>query len=409
MKHCFLYSLCFGIISSLILILLRDYITTFCLHSKVPSYIFIIIAISLPFISISSCLNGYFTALRKNIKNAISKIFEQFVKISITAYILSVFLPNGVEYAILSLVLGETISEIASFLFSYFLYKLEDSKHTLPDNKQENYLKHITCISIPIAITSYIRSGLSSIKQLLIPIRLEKSGLSCNEAISHYALINSMTMPILMFPEVIIFSFSGLLVPEFAYYNEKNETIKIQYAISRIFRITFIFAIGIFGLFFFYSNEVSMLIYSNTSISTYLKTLSFLLFFMYLDSIIDNILKGLDEQVGVMKCNILDLFVSIIAIYFLVPIYGVNGYIFTIFLSELLNFSISLCQLKRKTSFTVDYLNWLIKPILGIIFAYFVCFFIEKSIITSTNVIFTMFIFLFSYFVFLLFSYSFES
>ena len=364
MRKCLFYSLSFGLFACILLIVFAPFISTYFLHERVCYKLFYAVAISLPFIAISSSFNGYFTALRKNGKNAISRIFEQLIKILSTAFLLSLFLPDGLEYSCFALVLGEAISEICSCLFTYFLYHMEEKKHTLVHLSPTNYLKEIVHISLPVAITSYIRSGLSSLKQLLIPTSLEKSGLSCNEAVSFYGVISGMVMPILLFPEVLINSFSGLVVPEFAYYDTKKEHVKITYVTERIFRITFLFSIGILGGFFFYSNEISYLIYQNFDIAFYIKVLSPLILFMYLDSIIDNILKGLNEQLGVMKCNILDLFSSIFFIYFLLPFWGIYGYLVIIYISELLNFGISFYQLQKKTHFRIDVTNWLIKPVL---------------------------------------------
>ncbi len=409
MKKCLTYSLLFGIFSAVLLSLFADIICTYLLHSKVQSYLFYIIAISLPFISMSSALNGYFTALRKNGKNAVARIFEQFVKITATAYLLSLFMPSGLEYACLSLVFGEAISEIMSFLFVFALYRIERKNYTVKDNTKTNYTKSIFEITLPVSITSYIRSGLASLKQLLIPLRLEKSGMDCNIAISTYGLINGMAMPLLMFPEVIINSFSGLLVPEFTYYYTKNNFNRIREIISKIFRITLLFSIGIIGVFIFYSNNISLVIYNNLDIALYLKILAPLLLFMYLDSIVDNILKGLNQQLSVMKCNILDLFVSIFCIYILLPIWGVNGYIFIIFLSEILNSGISILQLKQITHFKFDFKNWIIKPFIGIAFSYFVCTLLVPNIIPTTScIILQIALFLGCYFVFLLLSKALE-
>ena len=362
MASCLFYSIVFGLFACGLLVIFAPFVTKFVLHERVSSVLLYIVAISLPFIAVSSCLNGFFTALRKNGKNAICRIFEQLVKIVSTGLLLSVFLPTGLEYACLSLVLGETISEICSCLFTYFLYQIELRKHMVICPSSCHYLQKILHISLPVAITSYIRSGLSSLKQALIPSCLEKSGLSCNKAISFYGIISSMVMPVLLFPEVLINSFSSLVVPEFAYYDTKKDNRKITYVTGRIFRITFLFSIGILGVFLFYSNEVSYLFYQNFDIGFYIKVLSPLILFMYLDSIIDNILKGLNEQFGVMKCNILDLFSSIFFIYFFLPFWGFNGYIVVIYISELLNFGISFYQLYKKTHFSIDVTNWLIKP-----------------------------------------------
>ncbi len=371
LRKCLTYSICFGILACSVLVISSNFITNTLLHNKIPSYLFYIVAISLPFISMSACLNGYFTALRKNGKNATARVFEQFVKIIATSYLISLALPKKIEFACLALVLGEAISEIMSCLFVFILYYFEKKKYTNKLDVKTNYTKTIFGITLPVSITSYIRSGLSTLKQLLIPLRLEKFGMNCEEAVATYGLINGMTMPVLMFPEVIINSFSGLLVPEFTYYYTKKDYKSISFIIAKIFRITLLFSIGVIGVFLFYSDNVSMLIYNNTDTAIYLKILCPLLLFMYLDSIVDNILKGLNEQVGVMKCNILDLFVSIFCIYFLLPIFGINGYIFVIFLSELLNSGISILQLKKLTKFKFDFKNWIFKPVLGMLLSYF--------------------------------------
>ncbi len=404
MKKCLLYSILFGMLSCVLLFLFSDLITIYLLHNKVSKLLFYIICITLPFISVSACLNGYFTALRKDSKNATTRFFEQFIKMCATSYLLSLFLPNGLEYTCISLVLGEAISEVLSCLFISLLYFFEKRKHNCILNNNKNFIKAICKISLPVAMTSYIRSGLSSIKQLLIPLRLEKYGMSCEASMSFYGLISGMVIPILMFPEVIINSFSGLLVPEFSYYYTRGDYNKISFVISKIFRITLLFSIGVIGIFLFYSDKISVIIYNNLEISNYLKILCPLLLFMYLDSIVDNILKGLDEQLSVMKCNILDLFVSILCIYFLLPIFGKSGFIFIIFLSELLNSSISIIQLKKITNFKFDFKNWIIKPFLALFFSYIITSFIFCT--SCEGIILSILQIVIFYFVFLLISKS---
>ena len=49
------------------------------------------------------------------------RFFEQFIKITVTAFILSLFIPSGLEYACFCLILGDVISEVTSFAFNYIL------------------------------------------------------------------------------------------------------------------------------------------------------------------------------------------------------------------------------------------------------------------------------------------------
>ena len=226
----------------------------------------------------SSALNGYFTGIRKANRNAFSQVFEQTTKIICTTYLLSLFLPNGLEYACLALVLGETISEIASFFFAYLLYliesrRLEMFRHSI------SFKKQILSISLPVAFTSYLRSGLSTLKQILIPLRLEKFGMSCEYAISNYGIISGMVMPTLLFPSAIINSFSSLLIPEFSAYRSLNRTSAISSIISKVFHITLVFSIGVIGIFLFYGDEISNILYPNAPIGRILKNIiSFSLF-----------------------------------------------------------------------------------------------------------------------------------
>lgn len=364
-KQAIFYSFCFGMFACILLICTSNFIINICLHNKITTTPLYIIAISLPFISMSAAINGYFSAVRKVFKTASSQILEQFVKIVITCLLLSLFLPKGLEYACICLVIGTCLSEAFSFIYVYLLYIIDKrkQKQKLKVINNKSYKKDIFNICIPIAITSYIRSGLSTFKQLIIPLRLEKSGLSCEQALSKYGLISGMTLPILLFPSVFINSFSSLLIPEFSsIYVTKNYN-RINTLTTKIFKSTLIFSACIFGIFLNFSNDLSQLIYGNKEVGTYLLYLAPVVLIMYLDTIVDGMLKGLNEQVNVMKCNILDLFVSISFIYFLLPIYSINGYIAVIYISEILNGVISIRQLIKVTKLKIKYFSWIIKPV----------------------------------------------
>ena len=173
-------------------------------------------------------------------------------------------------------------------------------------------------------------------------------------------------MPLIMFPCTFIYSFSSLLIPEFSYLNAKKNYKKINFAIDKILKFCFIFSFLIMGIFWCFSEELSANIYNETSVTGFIKILSPLIVLMYVDNIVDSILKGLDKQVSVMGINILDLVTSISFIYFLLPIKGINGYIIVLFISEFLNGVLSLILLIKETKLRINFTNWFFKPILSI-------------------------------------------
>lgn len=150
---------------------------------------------------------------------------------------------------------------------------------------------------------------------------------------------------------LIINAVSDLLIPEFARYNAKSDFKKMREVINAMFSLAILFSLIIVIVYLIFHDELANITYGSLEIANYLLVLSPLMLFMYLDHIIDAILKGIDQQVGVMYCNIIDLFMSIFLIYTLLPVYGVWGYIFILYFSEIFNFTISLIQLKKATNF----------------------------------------------------------
>ena len=379
-RKCLFYSLFMGLFSCLLLFFLSPWISAIWLHGKISSMPLRILAFSLPFLAMSSSMQGYFSAMRNVKKTAFSQIVEQVLQIYLVTCFLNFFMPEGLEYACLSLVLGSTLSEMASFLLLFVLYLRDKRKLQANLYEDTNYTKQILKISVPIAITSYIRSGLSTLKQILIPLQLEKSGMSCESSLSKYGMIHGMVMPLILFPCTFINSFSSLLIPEFSYMQAKRSYQKMQIALHKIFKFSFIFSFLVLGIFWCFSKELSSFIYHESEIAKYVKILAPLIVLMYIDSIVDSILKGLDKQVLVMAINILDLFVSIFCIYVLLPISGIYGYIVVIFISELLNGLLSFCMLVKHTNLKIDFGNWLIKPFFSVLLVNFIFSFLPFTI-----------------------------
>lgn len=361
-----------------------------------------ILAFSLPFLALSSCMNGYFSALRKVEKTVCAQVLEEFFKISFITFLLDSFFPDGLEYACISLVLGSTISEFLSFLFLLFLFMRDKRKLACTGYQDTNYTKQILKISLPISFTSYIRSGLSTLKQIIIPIQLEKSGLSCETSLAQYGMINGMVMPLILFPCSFISSFSSLLVPEFSFMNARGEEQKMHFALERILKFCFLFSFLVMGFFFCFAEELNRFIYPLFDITFSIKLLCPLIVLMYVDNIVDNILKGLDKQVSVMGINIIDLISSILLLYFLLPWQGIKGYFIVLFASEVINGLLSFLLLVRETKLKIDFVNWLIKPLISIfILSYiFTCF---TNITTLIDFLFHIAFFVIFYFVLLIF------
>ncbi len=351
---CTVIGLISGIVTGIFFCINSKFISFYCIHNKIQNNIIYLISIALPLIAMSSSINGYFMAIKKVKTNVIGSFIEQLSKIIFTYIYLRYTNLNSINDICYALILGDVFSEIISFIYLFFAYffnlKISFNKKYKLIKKSTfsfNVNKKIYRILIPIALTSYLRSGISTIKQSLIPYSLERSGLDCAKSFSDYGIISGMALPIIMFPAIFLGIFANLFIPEFSTYYAKKDYSKIKKYTHKLIILTFIFSCIINISFWNFGTKIGIIIYKNIYIGNFIKIFSLIIPFIYIDIIIDNILKGIDAQTKSMFINIIDLVVTTSFIYFCVPFLGIKGYIVSIFLSEILNFILSLTVLLK--------------------------------------------------------------
>ncbi len=365
MRTCIFYSAIFGTLALVLAISLSDTIAVNLLTDKRCSSPIKVFAISMPFVSMSSAIHGYFTAIGKTVKSAIIQISEQLVKIAATVILLSKLGTLGAEFACIAVIGGTTLAEIVSFAVAFVTYKF-DLKKNFPKTVNADTKKIIgrMCkIALPVAFSSYIRTGLVSLEHMLIPRGLKKYGASDENSLATYGVLQGMVLPIVLFPTAFFASFNQLLVPELARASAAGEQRHINYIGERFLRFTLMFSLGICGFMICFSHELGIVIYSSHEAADFIKTIAPLIPIMYFDSAVDSMLKGLDQQLFNMRINIIDAAVSTAMVYFLCPQIGIMGYVITIFASEIFNTACSMTRLLNVTQMKVQVFTWFIKPL----------------------------------------------
>ena len=369
MRRAVLYALCFGCLASGLLIGFADPIGRIWLKDARTVLSLRLFGMTLPLISLSSAFGGYFTAVRRTYKNAVTQVAEQGLKIGFTMYLLASLSSGEIEKTCCALVLGGALAETVSFLIELFFYlidrKLHFDKRRGGDGKAEGKL--LLSISLPVALTAYIRSGLITLEHILIPEGLRNSGSSHAASLAAYGSIQGMALPIVLYPAALISSFSGLLVPELAECNVQKGTHRIRYMIGRVWWLSLAFSIGVAGILICFSGEIGEALYPNTDTAKYIRMLAPLIPIMYVDTATDAMMKGLGEQVYSMRINILDALISVILVWLLTPRFGIMGYVFTVYFSETFNTVFSVTHLLSLSSPKIRLFKWVFKPLLCII------------------------------------------
>ncbi len=339
-----------------------------------------VLALTLPPVAVSSALGGYFTAVRRIGKNAAVGILGQFLRVGFCAYLLTLWLPEGVEMTCLALVLGGAMSEFCGFLFNLaaFLYDrrrylLSRSSAACDTDATEGATGKLLGITLPVTLAATARSGLLTLQHALIPKGLKASGASWEEALASYGVVHSVVLPVVLFPSAFINSYSGLLVPEVAESWARGDRERVSRLSGRIMTPALIFSFGVAGIMASFGLEIGEIICGSREAGRYIRILAPLIPIMYVDSSVDAFLKGMGEQVYSMNVNIIDALCSVILVWLLLPRMGLGGYIVAIYATETLNTTLSLCRMLRLSGMKVRLWRQVAAPILSVVGATVFC------------------------------------
>lgn len=383
MRRALGYALIFGIGASVLLLSLSKPLALFWLKEERVILSLRLFAISLPAISVCSALNGYFSAVRRAWKSAGVGLIEQAVKIYATAALLTRLLPRGPQYACAAIVLGGALAEALSCGVSFMLYVFDTkklSKGAVTRKTAQRLTRRLFGIAMPVALSTYVRSGLTTVEHILIPAGLIAFGATRSEALAEYGIVSAMVLPLVMFPYAFINSFTGLLVPEIAGAASLSHKKRISYIALRSWRLTILFGLATAGIMAVCSSSFGIRLYGNARAAEYILAIAPLLPIMYLDTVTDSMLKGLGDQVFTMNVNIVDAALSVILVYFLVPRFGIYGYVAVLYISELINFSLSAVRLITKAQMSFKPFRWALLPLICLVVSSRICCFVFQFI-----------------------------
>ncbi len=357
-----LYALLFSTTATLILYFGADVFANVALGDPRAESALRILAPSLVPLSLISVFSGYFVGIRKVACNAVTQVVGQIFKISFTVFLCTKSVNMTVESSARMLSLGATMTEILCFGIVFIEFIIE--RKGIKKNGGAD-VSSVAKMAVPLGISAYIRQALLTVEHILIPRRLRVSGNTESEALASYGTLHGMALPMILYPMVTLSSFSGLLVPEFAEREAKEDKKAMKRLAERAFGTTLIYAILSSSILFVFSEELGYVVYNSSNAGTYIAALAAVVPIMYLDHVTDSVLKGIGEQVYSMWVNITDSFLSIFLVWILIPKMGIMGYAVCIIVMEAYNFILSLVRLCKRIKFRISLSDFVVFPLLS--------------------------------------------
>lgn len=296
-----------------------------------------ILPLALPFMGITSCYRGYFIARRQVTPNAITQLAEQAIRIIAVVLLVSAARGKGLAVCCAAVMAGDVIAEAAVCLLLFFCVRLDRKRLNSLNGtrKQVGTVKKIMHIALPITSGRYLNTALRTVENILVPKGLKGYKAVGINPLSQFGMIKGMALPILFFPSAILSAISTLLIPEITVAVAKRQSLVVKSTVERTLRLTAGIAFIFSAIFLVGGEEIGSIIYKNEEgIGFLLRLLSPIVPLMYLDSISDGILKGLDEQAFTFKTAVSDSAIRIAVIFFLLPKTGIMGFIGIMYFSN---------------------------------------------------------------------------
>jgi len=326
-----------------------------------------LLALAFPFMAAGTCMRGYFIGLQETKIPAANQVLEQVVRMIVIYFLAARFVPMGLTWAAAAAVIAIVVEEIFSFLFVFISYKVHKKKRRFfkrPSISSGQALVLIMGMALPLTGNRVTGSLLSAWENVLIPSRLQMYGLSAAEAISEFGRISGMAMPLIFFPTAVLTALSVTLVPAVAEAAAAGRLDRITGATSKAMMFASIIGIGAASLFVFLGHELGLAIY-NQPIGMMLRLLGIMCPFIYMQIILSGVLNGLGCQMFIFRNSIISSAISIAFVYLLVPVYGLNAYIYGWLVSLLVVIAMGIHKVRQFIPFETPFANWLVKPLIA--------------------------------------------
>lgn len=281
------------------------------LHNTDLYYPILAIGFTLPFISISCIIRGYFFGKEKMWPHVISNFTEQIVRIILYIIVLPMLKKYNVIISVSFIILSNIVSELTSILILYFFLPKNiriTSKMLHPDAE---IIKDVLNISIPNTGSRIIGTIGYFFEPIILTTMLLFTGYSQKYITYEYGIITGYVFPLLLLPSFFSMAISQATLPVVTKaYANKN----IKYVKSKIKQsILFSFFIGLFFtiIYMIFPSYIMKFIYNTTEGVKYLKIITPFFLFQYIQSPLVSIMQAMDKSKDAFKSTIIGTIIKI--------------------------------------------------------------------------------------------------
>lgn len=300
----------FNIFLIILIILLSPFIANNLLHNEILYYPIMSIGITLPFITTSSIIKGYFFGKEKMFPNVVSNMIEQITRIISIIFIIPYLLKINISYAVSGLVFINCLSEGLGIV-TLLLFMPNKTKISKNDIKPDlNNIKDIFSISIPTTTSRLISSIGLFLEPIIITFVFLKLGYQTSYITKEYGIISGYVLPMVMMPNFLSGAISSALLPVISksYANKKYKETKRKLILAC--KLSLLIGIICTIILFIFPEECLKLLFNTTLGANYLQITSIIFLISYILNPLSSCMQAMDKSKQLMKINIIAVIIK---------------------------------------------------------------------------------------------------
>ncbi|MBQ4224891.1 MAG: polysaccharide biosynthesis C-terminal domain-containing protein [Oscillospiraceae bacterium] len=320
-----------------------------------------ILSFSLIPAAVGSCIKGYFHGIRKVSVPMIGEATSFLCKWLCMGIML--FLP--VKMSFYSITAASVFTgEVSGFL--YYTAEYIKSLRCRPDDgipaikSLPEYMK----LNLPIVAGGYVQMIMSAANETIVPAKLLECSSSADEALSCYGMFEAMIIPAIFFPAVAMSSMSLIIIPESAAAvraGGKRPSELVHDSFSKAFG----YSLFVMGLFLLCGGRLGRLICpESTLVSRSITILAPVIPFIYLEFVLEGLLKGMGKQSFSTLNSLAEYIIRIACVAVFVPLIGFNGVIVSYYASNCVSNIARIVKVCRCTDTSFDIYGFIILPMI---------------------------------------------
>lgn len=348
----FCISLPLSLLCNAVVYLFADFIASGLLQEPRTASMLRILSFSIPLSAVHACVNGYFYGVKRAGIPAVSQLLEQLTRVGCVYLLSARYFASGSIPPIHVAVLGLTVGEFFSMLYSAVVILQDRSGRAqsagilrrLSGRAQPGYAEPgvgsglyrcLLSMAIPLTANRIVLNLLQSVESVSIPSMLRLYGYDNVTSLSVYGVLTGMAMPFIFFPNALTSSVAVLLLPVISENYALGNYTAVRQATVKTVKYCGIMGFCCLAGFVSLGSWAGNTLFHSPLAGYFIKTLGFICPFLYLDTTLSSILQGLGKATHIFVMNILCLLIRLGFVFLAVPRFGIAGYLWGLLASQL--------------------------------------------------------------------------